>query len=271
MNFIKNLVWTSALALTVTVTPVHAQQLEESPETPIVLGSELEEIISTSDAVIGRLLEGDVVGVQESVVTLQAYVDTAPMSDALKQAAYAQLTVMNGFFDTTSATATSPVTFLLASNDLYKVFNEYLYEQPQATPAYMYQLRHLARKLQFQTLEGNWDAIENETADSIVDLVSDIYRNLENPDIWQATIRPINKQLEDGVAVQDVAGVYGAGQGYLNAAPLIETAVLKKVAEDEAEAQAASTNRIFFLIAGVVALALAGYVFYFIRKKKAAL
>jgi hypothetical protein len=272
MNIQKYALGVCALALMITASPLHAQEPEQVLEESVALvetfTTPLEEAVSTVNKVIGRFLEGDLSRLPADVTSLRAYVDSVP--EEKKQLFAPELATMEALAANDPTVAVTPVAFLLATNELYKHLNDFLYETAeQETPAYMYQLKHLARKLQYQTLEGNWKEIEENTSEDIVDLVSDIYRNLEDPTVWQNTIRPVNEALLDGVDAQDVTAVYGAGQAYLNAAPIIETATMKKVEEEKVQqaAEEKKKNTLMFVLIGGFVLLIGAFII--IRRRKA--
>jgi len=243
------------------------QQEEAAPEVSQEYSSDLAKAVSLSNTIIGRMLEGDIATIPADIEFISSYVADSKIAEKEKTQLTTNAATMSFFFSPENGGTVTPVAFLLATNEVYKSLNDYLYAQEdQNSPAYMYQLRHLARKLQFQVLDGNWKEIEESTADDIVDLVSDIYRNLEDPTVWQEAIRPINNKLQDGVDTQDVTLVYGAGQGYLSVAPLIETATLKKVEKEEKQ-QAQKEKNMSFLFVGI-GIILAGIVYFILRRKK---
>jgi len=272
MNIQKYALGLSALALMLVASPALAQEPEQMLEESVPLietfESPLEEAASTVNKIIGRFLEGDLTRLPSDVASLRTYVDSAP--EDKKQIFLPELATMEALVANDPTIAVTPVAFLLATNELYKHLNDFLYEtSEQETPAYMYQLKHLARKLQYQTLDGNWKEIEEHTSEDITDLVSDIYRNLEDPEVWQNTIRPVNASLLDGVDAQDVTAVYGAGQAYLNAAPLIETATMKKIEKEEIQkaVEEKKKNTTIFVILGLLVVLIGG--FMVVRRKKA--
>ena len=248
--------------------PTIIEQEESAPEGPITYDSPLEEMIALTVAINGRMLEGDIATIPEDIQKLRVYIEGSSMTTEQKERAFKELDTMALFFSPENGGEVTPTNFLLANNEIFKELNDFHYQENEdiQIPAYMYQLQHLARKLQYQVLEGDWESIEEYTADTIVDLVSDIYRNLEDPRIWQNTIRPINEQLYQAIEDRDVTRAYGAGQGYLNAAPLIETAVMKKIEKEEIvkEEKKKKNNLIAFVLIG--ALLLIG-VLLFVRRR----
>ena len=264
------------LCAVVLALPVHAQEPtettqttlheEEAPDTGITYANPLEEVTILPITIIGRMLEGDIATIPDDIQKISTFVHESKMSDEQKARTQTLLDTMTFFFSPENGGSVTPTTFLLSTNELFKELNDYKYQQKeQSVPAYMYQLQYMARKLQFQVLEKNWKEIEEHTADDITDLVSDIYRNLEDPTVWQNTIRPINENLLNGVDSKDVTLVYGAGQEYLNAAPLIETATMKKIEKEVAQKEEKKKNNlILFGIIGAI-LIIGGLLF--VRKR----
>jgi len=260
------------LAVALTTSAAQAQediiapQFEEAaPEQGEQFATKLEKSISLTDTIIGRVLESDLLEIPADIEFIAEYVSDSKMTQEQKTRLKTSLDTMSFFFSAENGGSVTPTTFLLATNEVYKELNDFLYEKEQATPAYMYQLRHMARQLQFQVLEGNWKAIEEETADGIVDLVSDIYRNLEDPTVWQKAIRPINDSLTQGVDEKSVPLVYGAAQSYLSVAPLIETATMKKIEKEVAQQEEKKKNN--FIIFGIIGAVLVVGILLFIRRR----
>jgi hypothetical protein len=257
--------------------PIHAQepvdpvttslQEEEAPVGGIKYESQIEEITILPVTIIGRMLEGDIATIPTDIEKISSFVQKSKMSTEQKEQVQKSLDTMSYFFSPENGGSVGPVQFLLATNEVFNELNDYKYKQEEQTvPAYMYQLQYMARKLQFQVLEKNWKEIEEHTADDITDLVSDIYRNLEDPTVWQNAIRPINDDLRNGVDSKDTTLVYGAGQAYLSAAPLIETATMKKIEQEqkvEAEKKKNNTTIAFAIIGALVLLGL----LLFIRRR----
>ena len=267
-----NLLPAFVLAIVLATSSVHAQEdvvvpqlEEEAPTQGEQFATKLEKSISLTDTIIGRVLESDLLEIPADIEFIAEYMSDSKMTQEQKTRLKTSLDTMSFFFSAENGGSVTPTTFLLATNEVYKELNDFLYEKEQATPAYMYQLRHMARQLQFQVLEGNWKAIEEETADGIVDLVSDIYRNLEDPTVWQKAIRPINDSLTQGVDEKSVPLVYGAAQSYLSVAPLIETATMKKIEKEVAQQEEKKKNN--FIIFGIIGTVLVVGILLFIRRR----
>jgi len=271
MKFTKYILGALLLTAVCMTAPVYAQGLveEDAPVEAATFASPLEESIYKADTLPIRLLESDFASIPSDVLFIATYVESSKMSAEQKEVIGVPLASMTAFFGTTDGTTMTPVSFMLASNEVYRRLNDFLYEQTKPeVPAHMYQLRYLARKLQFEVLDGNWKEIEENTADSILVLVSDVQRSLQDPALWESTLRPINNKLNKGVADKDVALTYAASQGYLNAAPIIETAVVKQEAIAEVARVEARTNSLrTFGGVGLVVLLLAGVIFFFLRRR----